>query len=314
MRGEEEWGDAHRVVQQIFGLPDDKIALETVVIERGLGNVGCFLHNVVGGDPPLQFIEKRTRHKNEALIAPALQALLLPEGKSVGPVIYDIVDHHNYQTIYMEFIAGEDFRARNTLISGDFQKVAVDLAACLAVVASYQGDMPTRSFARRKVVKDLEDAAERPEISEASRAMLLQMRTVIPRKISKLMTRLPKVASHNDVTFGNLLQCEDGRGGQCIRLIDWALCTRNILGSEMHHFIKHAVEYPRLKPFVDELIQQYQVALAQKGINVYLEDIYLGGSAYAWVRAVSRLKRKHDDDAVHGLAEMATLIKPTWRG
>lgn len=302
--------DEREIGRRLAQVRDREFQIQTKVIERGLANVGCFLHSVVidgEAEPSVRFFEKRTRHINETAFAPKVQIQPLPCGKPIGPEIYAIVQEPAYRVIFMEYIEGVEFRSFIDA-ADQFDSIVEEVSDAMLSVATYQGEIDTQGFAMRTLLEGLDQCIASLDVLEQDRAILAEMRASVPRRIRQLARRKPMVASHNDIFFANMIRVDDGRGGTCVRMIDWALCKRNLAGADLHHFVSSAIDAPRLRAFTNSLVERYHAGLRRSGVRISKVDVLRCAAAYAWMRAVVRLRRRCDTQSVASMRKLADIL------
>lgn len=303
-----EFALAREVAASLTSAPVDGIRLSTRSVESGLAHVGCFIHDVAfpsGGAAPVRFLEKRSRKRDEVTFAPALQARVFPSGLAVGPQIFRIVEQADYASIFMEFVEGDTIRLQTI---GDPEVFATELIEALLIVAGHPGELTETRFTMTRLLAHATEVAGDPETPQQARDELLTMLASTPARLLRIVERLPKIPSHNDVFFENFFRVTDAYGVRRLRLIDWGTCSRNVVGAEFHHFVSASQEKPELKTVTNIMMRRYSAGLQAAGLDVTPAMIRAGAACYAWVRSISRLKRHNETLSVERAWRLSEMI------
>jgi hypothetical protein len=273
----------------LLGSESSALKLDSKAIEKGRVNCGCYLHTAsTEGLKSVVFFEKRTSLEREIEFCTKFAKAYLSDARPVLPRIHKVCRRKTYAAVFMDYVE---------TVGRDFSR-GEDEARALANAIARISDVPTEQIPRAANAISpnlIERFAETIEESE----LLPRTDSKLMRKLDKclefasglkaeLTSRLPMIASHNDLYIPNMGLVGSGTSSSFC-FVDWGKYSLNFAGSEFHHFQFEALINGKPEDFFRAARDHYVAVMNDRGVQIGVQDVRLAATHYSLQRSMSRV-------------------------
>lgn len=249
---------------------------------KGQSNHGIWIHKTQNN----KIVEKITTRYNEKIVYKHI--LSLHESiTEIVPYVYNILEHHNINIIYMEYI-----RRKN-----EYFQLNDYFAECISnTILIFQGflqSIPELKYSKpvnqNKLLSYLDIITKQAYLFNLDIDNKILYNNIDENFFSVWNQKY--VASHGDLHFNNMsINLNLDKYKHKIKIFDFGLCKMYPVGYEFHHFIRMSFIYNNFNKFVYRMIEFY----AKK--NGYdIDQLYLNALIFAILRSLFRLTQKLHD-------------------
>ncbi|WP_162777457.1 hypothetical protein [Comamonas kerstersii] len=240
------------IVSHIYSRNNDDQSiglLSKYSLAEGLGNLGINLYGNLRDKQKYCILEKETKQKNEIYFHERILNDRIFECQSVVPKTYFIASDKGSAKIYMEYIDG-DFASSNfnveVLANTIFESINnFNKLSSIKYGKSDISKIYSDGFSKSRNIKILEDEFG------------LDVSSFYWIDESKEFLNLPIVFSHNDLHLKNIIIKKEREKLFC-KFIDFALVGPNIIGVELHAFLRNSGDSVFERDIYEALLRRYK--------------------------------------------------------
>lgn len=280
---------AIQVARKLLGSDRSAIKLDSEAIEKGRVNQGCFLHTAHTQDQRrVVFFEKRTSLQREIDFCTKFAETYLADPRPVLPRIHKVYRRKEYAAVFMDYVesVGREFPRRQ------------DGARALATAIARISDVPTDQIPRAAnaisptLIERLAEIVQESDLlSNANSKIVSKFEKCLEYSSglkSELASRLPLIASHNDIYLPNMGLIGNGANASFC-FIDWGKYSLNFAGSDFHHFQSETLIHGKPDDFLRLAYDRYVALMRERGHKFGIQDVRLAATYYSLQRTMSRV-------------------------